>query len=178
MWIKRLRNEIRTNINICWHNREFHLFYISMLFFSNWISTLIKKIADYHFVIGILSSIINTNQRCFIFKRSQNILPVKKINLWSNVKEDQLFISRHRSYQKLCPLIPLYFNSYLLYVTEFCFFKTYWNKIDADYIDSLTNNILSYLLTLLINSFKTERVTNIPMHHGYALRYLQVISLT
>lgn len=102
-------------------------------FFPNWISTLIKKIADYHFVIGILSSIINTNQRCFIFKRSQNILPVKKINLWSNVKEDQLFISRHRSYQKLCLLIPLYFNSYLLYVTEFCFFKTYWNKIDADY---------------------------------------------
>lgn len=138
-------------------------------FFPNWISTLIKKIllADYHFVIGILSSIIYTNQRCFIFKRSQNILPVKKINLWSNVKEDQLFISRHRSYQKLCPLIPLYFNSYLLYVTEFCFFKTYWNKIDADYINSLTNNILSYLLTLLINSFKTE-----------TLRYLQVISLT
>lgn len=32
VWIKRLRNEIRTNINICWHNREFHLFYISMLF--------------------------------------------------------------------------------------------------------------------------------------------------
>lgn len=48
------------------------------------------------------------------------------------------------------------FNSYLLYVTELCFFKTYWNKIHVDYKNSLPNHIMS-LLTLLINHIKTER---------------------